>query len=222
MGLLGYIITKSIQRATIRTIGHAAAEVVSAKANANTRRANAETQKIKAEIEKINTGKRAVHTSTTDESVRVKPPRSSEDYLDMDALLAVKELLGAGFVNITLKPERRLSKKSKRYGKIRTISINGNSGFLGIRKVPTTSNVVITYSDFKNGIDEDAYTNVIRIVPGVVHCAADVAKMENPTLEIPEENNTIDSIKRYCIYCGEPVTNVNAKFCYACGNEVLK
>ena len=220
MGLLGYIIKKSVQRATIRTIGHAAADVIVAKSNADAQRANAEKQRINAEIERINANKRAVQTITADESARAKPPRSSESYRDTDALEAVKELLGAGFVNITLKPDKRLSQNSKKYGRIRAITINGNGDFLGVRKVSASSKVVITYLDFKNGISEDTYTNIIRIVPGTIRSVADVAQMLNPIKEIPTEEKSVSNAKRYCVYCGELVTNEKARFCFACGKEL--
>ena len=223
MGLISYLVKKSAQKSIIKTIGKTAADVIVAKSNAETDRLNAQTKKINAEIERINVKNGTGKDVKKEEIIYIKPPRSSEKYHDMDALLAVKELLGAGFVNITLRPARTLSERSKKYGLIRSISINGNSDFLGVKKVSPYSKIIITYSDFKKDVNEGVYASVERITPGTISSVADLAAPVEPQVNIGndrEANATESGFKGYCVYCGEMITKKEAKFCSACGKEL--
>ena len=122
MGLLGSIIAKGIVTAatnsTIKAVGDAvgnvAESVIVAKAS------NPTEQNI---------------IMVKNEVTLIKPTRTSEDYCGENAMDIVRELIGAGFENVMLKPVHNLNEKSKkRYGEIESISINGKEDFLGIKK----------------------------------------------------------------------------------------
>lgn len=133
MGLLGSIIAKGVTTAaknsTIRAVGSAAATVIASKASSPSEKSDVV---VKNGV------------------VLIKPTRSSEDYCGESALEVAKELLGVGFESVTLKPVNTLSERAKkRYGEIDSISINGKDEFLGVKKVPASSYIVIEYLDFK-------------------------------------------------------------------------
>jgi len=148
MGILGNLIVKGVSTAltnsTIKTVGNATVGVIAATAQ-------------KQEGKEDAVVKNGV--------LYIKPTRSSEDYLNKDVLDIVQELLGAGFESITLKSIKKLGDWSiKKYGRIHSISINGKNEFLGIKKVPASSHIVIEYLDFKDGINQDVYANVIELL----------------------------------------------------------
>ena len=232
MGLVSYLVKKGVQRATIKTIGRTATDVIVAKNKAETERINAQTRQINAEIARINANGGDINFIKKENVIRIKPPHSSEKYRGTSALNAVKELLGAGFVDITLKPVKSLGERSKKYGLINSISINGNSDFLGVKKISPFSKIVINYLDFKKGVSSEVYANIERITPGTIHCVEDLAtpangikktetikKAEGLEREYEEQASQQCPVK-YCAYCGEKVTKERAKFCSACGEEL--
>lgn len=69
--------------------------------------------------------------------------------------------------------------------------------------------------DFKDGINQDVYANVNRIVAGIIHNVSDIEAM------LPKDEVTAESsFKKYCSYCGESIQSKKAKFCSACGKEI--
>lgn len=198
MGLLSSIIAKGVKTAarnsTIRAAGYAAATVIAAKASA----ANEDDDIV------IKKG-----------VMLIKPTRSSDDYCGENALEIAEELLGAGFESITLKPVNTLSERAKkRYGRIESISINGKDEFLGIKKVPSTSCIIIKYSDFKKTVDMGVYASVTKITPGIMH-------RSEPQVSI--QGNDVASLsetKRFCPYCGTHLSAAEAKYCSCCGNKI--
>lgn len=198
MGLLGHIITKGVTTAarnsTIRAVGNAATQVIVTKANNPTEK---EDMVVKNGV------------------VLIKPTRSSNDYCGENALEIARELLGVGFNSVTLKPVNTLSERAKkRYGEIRTISINGKDDFLGIKKVPASSYIVIEYSDFKQNVDASVYSNVERITPGVMNRIEPQAQSNIPERVVTQTS----ALKRFCPYCGSLLTVEGARFCSNCGN----
>lgn len=198
MGLLGNIIAKGVvtaaKNSTIRAVGDAAATVIATKANNPTEKDDVV---VKNGV------------------ILIKPTRSSEDYCGENALDIAKELLGAGFESVTLKPVNTLSERAKkRYGEIESISINGKEEFLGIKKVPSSSYIVIEYSDFKKKVDAGVYASVTRITPGVM-------KRNEPQMGIQESSiKPTSEAKRFCPYCGTALSVSGARFCTNCGNAI--
>lgn len=198
MGLLGSIIAKGVvtaaKNSTIKAVGDAAANVISTKASTS----------VEKDDIVVKNG-----------VMLIKPTRSSDDYCGENALEIAKELLGAGFENVTLKPVKVLSERAKkRYGEIESISINGKDEFLGIKKVPASSYIVIEYSDFKKNVDVGVYTSVTKIIPGIMNRTdLQVSIQKNDTT--PE-----NKAKKFCPYCGAALSVVDAKFCSCCGHAI--
>lgn len=198
MGLLSGIIAKGVitaaKNSTIRAVGDAAANVIATKANSL---AEKDDVVVKNGV------------------MLIKPTRSSDDYCGENALEIAKELLGIGFESITLKPVQTLNERAKkRYGEIKSISINGKNEFLGIKKVPVSSYIVIEYSDFKKNVDPGVYASVTKITPGIMNCIEAQAS-------IPENSVTpMSETKRFCPYCGTALSVADAKFCSCCGNAI--
>ena len=198
MGLLGHIITKGVTTAarnsTIKAVGNAATQVMVAKANNSLENEN---MVVKNGV------------------VLIKPTRSSSGYSGRNALEIARELLGVGFYSVTLMPENILSERVKRrYGEIRTISINGKKDFQGIKKVPATSYIVIEYSDFKQNVDPSIYSYVERIIPGVMNRMGSQAQSNIPEMVVAPTS----APKRFCPYCGTSLMVEGARFCTSCGN----
>ena len=198
MGLLGSIIAKGVvtaaKNSTIKAVGVAAATVIGAKAAAS------------AQKEDV-----IVKNGTK----LIKPSRSHEEYYGENVVEIARELLGLGFENITLKPSFELREKARKdYGKISSISINGNSEFLGVKKVPSTTYIVIEYREFKTNVGQAAYYNLTKIVPGTVHNLNELESMYNPQNMLPQPN-----AKNFCLHCGTPLPT-EAKFCSNCGQSV--
>lgn len=196
MGLIGNLIIKGVATAarnsTIKVAGNAAVDVISATS-----------QKQSQEDIVFKNG-----------IVFIKPTRSSQDYLGDNALDVVQELLCVGFEKVTLKLVKKLSEHSvKKYGQIHTISINGNSEFLGIKRIPASSYILIEYLDFRNNVNPNVYENVTRITNGTISNA------DEQEAQFQENNNTNNS-KNFCPYCGEKIKNINAKFCSNCGQNI--
>ncbi|MGN1132585.1 MAG: zinc ribbon domain-containing protein [Ruminococcus sp.] len=196
MGLLGNLIVKGVATAarnsTIKAVGNAAVDVISATS-----------QKQSQEDIVVKNG-----------IVSIKPTRSSQDYLGENTLDVVQELLGVGFEKVTLKPVKKLSEHSvKKYGRIHTISINGNSEFVGIKRIPASSYILIEFLDFKNNVNPEVYKNVKRITSGTI---SNTDEQESPYHENYNANNS----KNFCPYCGEKVINKNSKFCSNCGQKI--
>ena len=198
MGLFGSIIAKGVvtaaRNSTIRAVGDVATTVIATKSSSS---------EEKADI--------VVKNGV----MLIKPTRSSDNYCGENALEIARELLGAGFEAITLKPVKVLRERAKkRYGEVESISINGKNEFLGIKKVPASSYIVIEYSDFKKNVDVEVYASVTKITPGIMN------RIEPQTC-IQENNITPESeTKRFCPYCGTALSVANAKFCSNCGNAI--
>lgn len=195
MGLLGNIIAKGVvtaaKNSTIKAVGDAAATVITAKVNTPTEKDDIV---VKNGV------------------ILIKPTRSSDDYCGENALEIAKELLGVGFESITLKSVKTLSKRAKkRYGEIESISINGKDNFLGIKKVPSSSYIIIEYADFKNNVDAEVYESVAKITPGIINRTESQVSIQ--------ENNVTPACetKKFCPYCGAALSVVGAKFCSSCG-----
>ena len=198
MGLLGSIIAKGVMTAatnsTIKAVGDATATVIATKANNRTEKDD---------------------IIVKNGVVLIKPTRSSEDYQGENALEIAREFLGVGFESVTLKPIHRLNERAKkRYGEIDSISFNGKDEFLGIKKVPVSSYIVIEYLDFKKNVDVEVYASVAKITP--------VTMKRNESKESIQENNTksANELKRFCPYCGAVLPVIDAKFCSSCGKEI--
>ncbi len=198
MGLLGGIIAKGVvtaaKNSTIKAVGNAVATVITAKANNPTEKDDIV---VKNGV------------------MLIKPTRSSDDYCGESALEIARELLGAGFESVTLKPVKTLSERAKkRYGEIESISINGKEEFLGIKKVPSSSYIIIEYLDFKKNVDAGVYASVAKITPGIMN-------RTEPQVKIPENDVTPTSeIKKFCPYCGMALSVAGAKFCSSCGKAL--
>lgn len=206
MGLLGNIIAKGVTTAatnsTIKAVGNAAANVIATGAS-------------KSSTKEDVTVKNGV--------VLIKPTRSSDDYCGENALEIARELLGAGFESVTFKPRYTLSERAKkRYGKIELVSINGKDTFVGVKKVPASSYIVIEYLDFKKNVDPSVYASVQRINPGVLSRIEPISAIQQePTQYIqPKVVQTETVTKKFCPFCGTAIAVSGAKFCVSCGKEI--
>ena len=194
MGLLGYIIATVAAKSIIKTVGSTTIDVIDA------------TAKKQAEKESavVKNGK-----------LYVKPTRPSENYLNDNAYDVVQELLGAGFESVTLKPVKKLSERAvKKYGNIKSITINGNSNFLGVRRIPATSHIIINFLDFKDGVSRTVYEKVKKLKTGRIQSIEELEG--NPSRGTSQKSSS----KSFCPYCGEKIFNEEAKFCSACGKEI--
>lgn len=206
MGLLGSIIAKGVTTAatnsTINAVGNAVATVIATGANK---------QNAKEDI----TVKKGV--------ILIKPTRSSDDYCGENASEVAKELLGAGFDNVTFTPRNTLNERSKkRYGEIKSVSINGNKDFTRLKKVPASSYIVIEYLDFKEGIDPSVYAGVKKITRNVLRSGESIQAICQETAQRIQLDMTQTSsvTKKFCPYCGTAVTVSGAKFCISCGKQI--
>lgn len=197
MGLLSGIIAKGVitaaRNSTIRIVGEVVTNVISAKAKSPTEKEDV-----------------VVKNGIT----FIKPTRSDEDYYGENTLDIVKELFGAGFESITLKPIYKLSERAKaKYGRLESISINGKEEFLAVKKVPSTAYIVIEYADFKSNVDASVYNNIRKITPGTIS--------RNKFQHSNQKNEpvTTSEIKKFCSYCGNRL-EAEAKFCSCCGEKV--
>lgn len=198
MGLLSSIIAKGVvtaaRNSTIKAAGDAVATLIATKASADA---------AKDDI--------VVKNGVT----LIKPTRSSDDYCGENALEIARELLGAGFESVTLKPVKTLSERArKRYGKVESISINGKNEFLGVKKLPSTSYIVIEYSDFKKNVDMSVYAGVTKITPGTMQ--RDEPKATAQENSVPPQSKP----KKFCPYCGNALAIEGAKFCSCCGKQI--
>ena len=206
MGLLGSIIAKGVATAatnsTIKAVGNAAATVIATGAS-------------KSSTKEDVTVKNGV--------VLIKPTRSSDDYCGENALEIARELLGAGFESVTFKPIYTLSERAKkRYGEIELVSINGKDTFVGVKKVPASSYIVIEYLDFKKKVDPSVYASVQKINPGVFTGVAPtpaIQQVVESTVQ-PKGVQTEPITKKFCPYCGTAIAVTGAKFCIGCGKEI--
>jgi hypothetical protein len=210
MSLLGDIIAKKVATAaansTIKAVGNAAANVISASSKNKTEK---EDMVVKNGV------------------VFIKPTRSSENYLGENAYDIAQELLGAGFDSVSMKPIYKLSERSvRKYGRIESITINGKADFLGIKRIPASSYIVIEYLDFKQNIPPQIYANVQYICPGVMRKGAtpatpvSTAPVVNSALVQHRSTNNFVEYKRFCIYCGHQLQGKEARFCAYCGQAV--
>ena len=198
MGLIGNLIAKGVATAAtksvIKTVGNTTVDVIAATAQKQAQKDDA--------VER--NGK-----------LYIKPTRSSEDYLGENAYDVVQELLGVGFESVTLKSVKKLGERAtKKYGNIKSISINGNSEFLGIKRVPASSHIVIEYLDFKEDVSSTVYTNVTRLKTGKISSSEEIEYSSH------KSKVTQSAAKSFCPYCGQKIRNENARFCSACGREV--
>jgi len=206
MGLLGSIIAKGVTTAatnsTIKAVGNAAATVIATSAS-------------KSSTKEDVTVKNGV--------VLIKPTRSSDDYCGENAMEIARELLGAGFESVTFKPINTLSERAKkRYGEIEGVSINGKDSFVGVKKVPASSYIVIEYLDFKKNVDASVYASVQRINPGVFsRIASTPVIQQEPAKSIQPKAVQTDAVaKKFCPFCGTAVAVAGAKFCIGCGKQI--
>ena len=193
MGLLGNIIAKGVMTAarnsTIKAVGDVAVNVIATKTSNSVEKEDV--------IEKNGV-------------ILIKPTRSSESYCGENALEIAKELLGIGFESVTLKPVNTLNERNrKRYGEIQSVSINGKEEFLGRKKVPASSYIIIEYYDFKKNVDLEVYKGVVKIIPGIMKRNSE-----------QENNEASSSLKKFCPYCGIKMTIAGAKFCTNCGRRI--
>lgn len=198
MGLIGNLIAKGVATAAtksiIKSVGNTTVDVIAATAQKQAQKDDA--------VEK--NGK-----------LYIKPTRSSEDYLGANAYDVVQELLGVGFESVTLKSVKTLGERAtKKYGNIKSISINGNSEFLGIKRVPASSHIVIEYLDFKEDVSSTVYTNVTRLTTGKISSSEEIEYSSH------KSKVTQSAAKSFCPYCGRKILNGNARFCSECGKEV--
>lgn len=197
MGLLSNIIAKGVATAarnsTIKAVGEVATDVIYAKAKNSTEKEDV-----------------VVKNGIT----LIKPTRTSEDYYGENTLDIVKELFGAGFESVTLKPVNKLSERAKaKYGKLESISINGKEDFLGVKKVPSTAYIIIEYADFKSSTNPYVYKYVQKITPGTIY--RNGFQDTNPK----DENETTNTSKKFCQYCGNQLDK-GASFCSYCGEKI--
>lgn len=194
MGILSNIIIKGISTAarnsTIRVAGEATANIIAAKSDEYSK---------KEDI--------VVKNGIT----LIRPTRSSDDYYGKDAMEIAYELLGAGFERVNLEANKKLGAGSKRkYGKIESISINGKTDFIGVKRIPASSYIVIKFLDFKKNVDSSVYENVCKMSSGVLYHKESKGNIQ--------ENDKIedDINKKFCPYCGQSLISVSAKFCSKC------
>ena len=184
MGLISHLITKGVttatRNATIRAVGEATADVITATSI------------------KHSTKEDVVYKNGT---LLIKPTRSSEEYEEEYVVDIVQELLGIGFQSVTIRPVYRLSEWSrKKYGNIVSIKINGSDAFLGVKKVPSTSYILIEYLEFKKGINPYVYDSVQRIIPGTIYSASDMFEkphIENTLPQIASSSSTVNEDVAY-------------------------
>lgn len=198
MSLLGNIIAKGVvtaaRNSTIKAVGSAAANVIVAKSQSNEQKDDAT----------VKGGK-----------LYIKPTRSSEKYIGENAAEVAQELLGVGFNSVNLKATKKLGKHAvKKYGKICSISINGHTDFLGIKKIPASSYIIIEFYDFKENVGLEIYSKVRRVRTGIVHNIEDI-ECDNRVGSIAEK-----SAVRFCSSCGSKIANEKARFCSECGERV--
>ena len=198
MALLGYIVKKGVEtatkKATILAVGSAAASVISAKSKCESAK---EDSVVKNGV------------------LYLKPTRSSEQYINENAEDVAKELLGAGFEHVVLRGVKKLGEwTAKKYGRIHSITINGKKEFLGIKRVPASTHIIIEYLDFKDGINPEIYQNIKRLKNGKVFS---IEQLE----EAPEITKIASSAsKQFCPYCGQKIMSQDVKFCSSCGKEI--
>lgn len=199
MSLLSGIIAKGVltaaKNSTIKAVGSATVGIIDA---------TARKQQGKEDV--------VIKNGTT----FIKPTRSSENYLGKNASDIAQELLGIGFESVTLKPVNKLNDwAAKRYGKIVSISINGKSDFMGVKKVPASSYILIEYLDFKKNAKAEAYANVTPINAGTIRNASEIHSSQRGG-----HINNVAEAKKFCSYCGIPVSLADAKFCSNCGKPL--
>ncbi len=208
LDLIGKSISTAARNSTISTVGSAASGIISA-AQASDKKGAKEKDSII-----VKNGKTFVF-----------PTRNSENYHDEHVLSIAKELHGAGFENIEIKPCKKLKEGAyKKYGKVRSISISGNDDFRENKKFLSSSYVLIEYLDFKDDVSPNVYFDVKRIDANAVNSAysEQLLPVEEPAEDI--SSFTIKEIsygsKRYCSFCGSKIENENANFCVSCGKRI--
>lgn len=198
MSILGKIIEKGISTAAtksiIKTVGNTTVGVISATAQKQSQKDDA--------VDK--NGK-----------LYIKPTRTSENYIGESVDEIVQELLGIGFESITLKPINKLNERSiKKYGKIKSIAINGNHEFFRSKRVPATSHIVIEFLDFREDVSPEVFTKVKRLSTGKIKNADELEYSYQSTPSV------YHALKSFCPFCGEKVIYTNARFCASCGKNL--
>ncbi len=170
----------------------------------------------KADVE-VKNGKTFIH-----------PTRDDEDYCGENVIEIVKELSGAGFDNIEIKPVKTLGRFSaKKYGQVNAVSINGKKSFSTLKKFLDSSFIIIEYLDFK-----DSAQLVGNITPGKwngrkiepYHLPESINNSDNDIIYDAGDggfNNNINDISiNYCSNCGAKIENTDDHFCASCGQSI--
>ncbi len=160
----------------------------------------------------------------------VNPTRYHNDYIGEDSVNIAKELYSVGFENIELQPLKKLGILStKKYGKISAISINGNSSFSKKDGFSPFSYIIISYLDFKDGVDRGVYDSVNYIDPENWNTQKNkqANAPENTDFTEPLEfeykttsHSTAYTEKKFCPFCGTQIQNNQARFCALCGENI--
>lgn len=170
MALLSYLIkegVKSAAKSAAKSAQSKATEAVVATAAAAVTSSVIAANASKKQIQANAAGNGNVATT----GVMVNPSRYSEDYCNDSVADVVRELLGAGFLRVTVRPEKKLpEKKAKKYGKISSISINGKKYFSDEDVMPQTAYIVIQYLEFEDNVNQAIYERVEKIIPGTWQC----------------------------------------------------
>lgn len=203
MGLLSYLVVKGMEtaskKAVINAAGMATATVISATAQA----------------------KEGNPDSVVKNGVLyVKPNRNSEEYIGKGAITTVNELLGCGFEKVELKANKSIGSFGiKKYGKVKSVSINGKNEFFARKKVLSSAYVVVEYNDFKDSVDRSMLGKVEMIKPGIFESIINEETFITHKVNI-NQNNATTYETRYCMYCGKEINDSNAKYCCGCGREL--
>ncbi len=170
-------------------------------------------------------------TVETSKKEGINATRDNEYYREEDAMGIAKELSGAGFVNIELKPIKKLGIFSaKKYGKVDDVFINGENEFSKEDKFLPSSYVVISYFDFKDSVDPCVYDTVKRIdyehwnntnhkeeISPVKDLQREASASVNPVTPAQDDAHIA---KKFCPFCGAKTPSDDARFCILCGKSI--
>ena len=210
MGLLSYLVVKGVETASKKTLinatGMAATSVIA----------------TAAQIKEEQPDSIIKHGT-----LYVKPNRASSDYYGNDAITTVNELIGCGFDAVELKASKNIGSFGiKKYGKVKSVTINGQSDFNTKKKFISSAYVIVEYNEFRSSVDDSIRSKVNTIRPGIFNTIINEATFAEPKISMSQTNisqnqvYTSASALRYCMYCGKQISDSNARFCSACGKEL--